>query len=155
MILPDASIARAAYFTSRIPTVAACTLLTGLAACSGRPAPAAAPIAQDMGHVLRDFDDIGAVRFPMVRTGSVLPSELQRPMSWHWDGPVDQAVRILAARIGYAADTVGQPVAPVLHFDIEHGTAASILDEMAAALETRASIAVDVPHHLIRVAWHA
>ncbi|GBQ91180.1 hypothetical protein AA0535_2230 [Asaia krungthepensis NRIC 0535] len=91
----------------------------------------------------------------MVRAGSVLPGELQRPMSWHWNGPVDRAVQILAARIGYAADVAGRSTAPIVIFDIERGTAASILDEMAAALENRASIAVDVPHHLIRVDWHA
>lgn len=135
--------------------VAASTLLEGLASCSAPPPPAAVPIAQDMGHVLRGFDGIGAVRFPMVRAGSVLPAELQRPMSWHWNGPADQAVRILAARIGYAADVIGHSPAPVVIFDIEGGTAASIVDEMAAALENRASIAVDVPHHLIRVDWHA
>jgi len=75
-------------------------------------------------------------------------------MSWHWNGPVDRAVQILAARIGYAADIADRSAAPIVIFDIEHGTAATILDEMAAALENRASIAIDVPHHSIRVDWH-
>lgn len=140
---------------SRVLVVVASALPAGLAACSASSPPPPVPIAQDMGHVLRGFDDIGAVRFPMVRAGSVLPSELQRPMSWHWNGPVDRAVRILASRIGYTADVVGQSTAPIVVFDIARGTAASILDDMAADLENRASIAVDVPHHLIRVDWHA
>ncbi|GBR20221.1 hypothetical protein AA105894_2504 [Asaia spathodeae NBRC 105894] len=118
------------------------------------PSPAE-PIAQDMGHVLRGFDKIGAMRFPMVRDGSVLPAELQRPMSWVWRGPVDQAVKILAERIGYRTVIADKPDAPTVTFSVDHGTAATILDEMASGLENRASIMIDVPQHLIRVDWHA
>lgn len=138
-----------------IAHLSCCALAGNLVGCMTPPTPPAEPIAQDMGHVLRGLDTIGAMRFPMVRDGSVLPAELQRPMSWTWRGPVDQAVKILAERIGYGTVVADKPDVPPVAFSVDHGTAASILDEMASGLENRASITIDVPQHLIRVDWHA
>ena len=107
-----------------------------------------------MHHILMAFDRAGAVRFPLVRPGSVLPPEMGQPVSWYWDGPVDQAVRLLAKRLGYAIAIPPNPHPPLIAIDQDDTTMGALLDEVAAAADGQAEIDVDVLHHVIEVQWN-
>ena len=139
----------------------ACTLLAtalALAACSGHPAappPTTPTTAQEMSGLLETMDGLGQIRFPMVRPGSVLPAEMNRPMSWHWSGPLDDAVSILARRVGYAAVTPAPAHAITVRVDDDNTTAGRLFDHLAAGADPRAEIDIDVPRHTIRIICHA
>lgn len=132
-------------------------LTTGLilSACAPHAPPPAPSVDQGMTHILSALDQTGAVRFPMVREGSVLPSEMNRPVSWHWEGPLDQGVRILAARAGYRTDIPSHTAPPVIRIDRDDTTLGGLFDELAAASASTARIEIDVPDHTIRILWHA
>jgi defect in organelle trafficking protein DotD len=120
-----------------------------------RATPSARPITQDMRQVLSALDAHAAVRFPMVRAGSVLPAEMKRPVDWHWTGPADEAVRIIAARVGYSAVVPSPSHGPIVSIDRDDAPISSLLDEIASAAGERMSIEVDVVSHIIRVVWNA
>ena len=124
-----------------------------LAGCSSGQERQPQPVAQGMAHVLAALDTAGSVRFPMVRSGSVLPAELERPMSWHWQGPLDRAVRIMATRLNYTAIVPPANKVPLVNIDRSNSTAAGLLDELAAASDEQARIDVDVIHHTIQITW--
>ncbi len=52
---------------------------------------------------------------PPVRSGAVVPEELQRPIGFAWNGLLDDGVRKVAAEVGYRVDVFGptnmQPLA--------------------------------------------
>lgn len=126
-----------------------------LSACAAHTTSPALSADQDMTHILSALDTTGAVRFPMVRDGSVLPAEMNRPVSWHWQGPLDQAVRLLAARAGYRTEIPAHTTTPVIRIDRDDTTLGRLFDEMAAASADVAGIEIDVPDHLVKVVWHA
>lgn len=127
---------------------------TAVSSCAHQGTAAAPTASQEMHHILTAFDQVGAVRFPLVRQGSVLPPEMEKPVSWYWQGPVDQAVRIVADRVGYAVDIPPDPDPPVISISEENTTMAGLLDEMAAAATDQAEIDIDVQSHTIRVKWN-
>lgn len=130
-------------------------VLLSISACAPRESEPQPTVDQGMAHILNSFDQVGAVRFPMVRAGSVLPAEMNRPMSWHWSGPVDRAVLLIANRLGYQAEIPAASAVPTVRIDREDTTIGGLLDEIAAASAGRAVIEVDVPNHTLRVIWHA
>ncbi|MBS1023070.1 DotD/TraH family lipoprotein [Gluconobacter kondonii] len=130
-------------------------LLSGLCACSEQPRPPVRPFDQDMNHILSALDQIGALRFPLVRAGSVLPAEMNRPVSWHWQGPLDEGIRLIARRVGYETEIPPCPAPPIIAVDQQATTFGRLLDEMASASSGHADIWVDIPHHVIRITWNA
>lgn len=129
--------------------------LTACGERSAAPQPTAPTMAQEMSGLLETMDGLGQIRFPMVRPGSVLPAEMNRPMSWHWSGSLDDAVRILARRVGYAAVTPAAAHTITVRVDDDHATAGRLFDHLAAAADPRAEIDIDVPLHTIRILCHA
>lgn len=136
------------------PAALLCTLAGVLAGCAPPPPAPVRGIAQDMTAVLHSMDQMGQVRFPMVRPGSVLPAELRRPMAWRWTGRLDTAVRLIGERVGYTVVTPLTPTSPLISIDEPDSTAAGLLDALAAAAEPEARIDVDLLSHTIRISWH-
>ncbi|WP_215767227.1 DotD/TraH family lipoprotein [Gluconobacter cerinus] len=130
-------------------------LLSGLCACSEQTQPPVHPYDQNMNHILSALDQIGAVRFPLVRAGSVLPAEMNRPVRWQWQGPLDEGVRLIATQVGYQTDIPPCASPPIIEVDQKTTTLGRLLDEMAAASSGHADIWVDIPHHVIRISWNA
>lgn len=129
-------------------------LIAALTACAPEPPPVH-PFDQDMNHILGALDQTGAVRFPMVREGSVLPAEMNRPVNWRWQGPLDEGVRLVAKEAGYQVDIPACSTFPTITIDQSNATLGSLLDEMASASSQAAVISVDVPHHAIRITCNA
>ena len=46
---------------------------------------------------------------PPTRSGAVVPEELQRPIGFAWNGPLDDGVRKVAAEVGYRVEVSGPP----------------------------------------------
>jgi defect-in-organelle-trafficking protein DotD len=91
-----------------------------LAYATTTPATAAVPIAT--APVASTPATAAAVAIPAfpppANTGPVVPEELQRPIAFAWNGPLDDGVRKVAAELGYRVDVSGplntQPVAVVV-----------------------------------------
>lgn len=132
-------------------------LAPALTACGGHrtAAPPATPtMAQEMSGLLETMDGLGQIRFPMARPGSVLPAEMNRPMSWHWSGRLDDGVRLLAGRVGYSVITPPAAHAITVRVDDDNTTAGRLFDHLAASADPRAEIDIDVPRHTIRIICH-
>ncbi|MBB2156614.1 DotD/TraH family lipoprotein [Gluconacetobacter diazotrophicus] len=138
----------AAYIATWTLCWTAMALLTGCS--SSPPPPVEQPITQDMNLVLSALDAHAAVRFPMLRSGSVLPAEMNRPVDWHWSGHITDGVRLIATKVGYTAIVPERNDGPVVSIDRENVPIHSVLDELAAAAGTRMTIEVDIPSHVIR-----
>lgn len=130
-------------------------MLSTLCACSRQGSLPVHTYDQDMNHIMSALDQIGAVRFPLVRAGSVLPAEMNRPVSWHWQGTLDKAVRLIADRIGYRFEIPPCSTPPIIVINQKATTFGDLLDEMATAASGRADIWVDIPNHVIRISWNA
>lgn len=130
-------------------------LLAPLLACSAPPRPQAPPLSQQMATLLGSMDRIGLVRFPLVRPGSVLPAEFNRPVRWHWSGTLEQGVSEIARQVGYSAE-VGDATGsgPAITISEDNATEATLLDELSAASNPTAEVDVDIPAHLIRIIRH-
>lgn len=126
-----------------------------LQACAPSPSDPPPPIDQQMEDVLTALDRTGMVRFPMVRPGSVLPAELERPFNWHWTGALEDGVKEIATRVGYRFLTSPSPPHPSIRIDRDQTSAAALLDALASASTAYATIDVDIRSHTIRVSWHA
>lgn len=129
-------------------------LLAPLLACSAPPRPQAPPLSQQMATLLGSMDRIGLVRFPLVRPGSVLPAEFNRPVSWHWSGTLEQGVSEIARQVGYRADVANTTSGPIIAISEDNATEATLLDELSAASNPTAEVDVDIPAHVIRIIRH-
>lgn len=92
-----------------------------------------------------------------------LPSEVSRPIAFSWSGPVEGAIRALAARLGYATWTgtaTGLPVpdpAPVVNVSVGVGSAsaAEIVEILNRQSRDRAVIVLDPDQRSIGVVYYA
>ncbi|GBR41045.1 hypothetical protein AA3266_2738 [Gluconobacter kondonii NBRC 3266] len=80
---------------------------------------------------------------------------MNRPVSWHWQGPLDEGIRLIARRVGYETEIPPCPAPPIIAVDQQATTFGRLLDEMASASSGHADIWVDIPHHVIRITWNA
>ncbi len=94
--------------------------LNGLRSVRPIPAMAAlpasiAPVAVAPGQAVvtvprTPVTSASAVAFPPpTRSGAVIPEELQRPIGFAWNGPLDDGVRKVAAEVGYRVEVSGPP----------------------------------------------
>lgn len=89
-------------------------------------------------------------------TNPVMPSELQRVVSFTWTGPLDAGVQKLADSIGYqvavTAPANSQPL-PVT-VTLSSTTIVSVFAALGDQAGTRATVQVDPLHRRIEVAHH-
>lgn len=93
---------------------------------------------------------------PPVRSGAVVPEELQRPIGFAWNGPLDDGVRKVAAELGYRVDVFGptnmQPLAVALP-----NTATTLIGAFKALGDqagTAATVRVDTINRRVEVIHH-
>lgn len=98
---------------------------------------------------------MGQVRFPMLRPGSVLPAEMNRPMRWDWTGSLDAGVRQIASMVGYKVLSTPVDHSPLVSIHRTHATAGELINELAAAGNPEWDVDVDTLHHTIRINQHA
>jgi|SRR5580658_992099 defect-in-organelle-trafficking protein DotD len=88
--------------------------------------------------------------------GPVVPAELQKIVSFAWQGPLDGAVRQLADTIGYTV-TINAPDHPApLPVGINTGPKqiVEIFRDLGDAAGSKATVEVDPLHHQIQVIHH-
>ena len=87
---------------------------------------------------------------------SVMPADLQRVVSFEWNGPLDQAVAKLSASIGYTFYTTAPANAAPLEVSIRMASvpAYQVFQSLGAEAGTRATVQVDPLHHQVQVIHH-
>ena len=145
--------------------LAAACLLAGCAtvhpvptavATVGMPNPEEA-LRQSMQHVDAEMAELDQLT-PAVTSASqpVLPEDLQRIVSFRWDGPLDQGVAELAQSIGYTFYTTAPPNARPLLVALEVSSvpAYQVFQALGAEAGTHATVLVDPLHHQVQVIHH-
>jgi len=93
------------------PTLISALLAAGCAGVNPVPTTVAIPgmpnpeeaLRQSMQHVDAEMAELGRLSPTVAReVQPVMPPDLQRVVSFEWNGPLDQAVAKLSASIGYA-----------------------------------------------------
>jgi defect-in-organelle-trafficking protein DotD len=152
---------------SRIPAtvIAAAIVLAGCAgtipvpttvATTGMPNPEAA-LVQSMQHVDAEMAKLGQLtRSDASASGPIVPAELQRVVSFEWNGPLDKAAAKLAASIGYTFHTAGpagqQPL--VVAIQLSSVPVYDVFQALGQEAGDRATVAVDPLHHQVQVLHH-
>jgi defect in organelle trafficking protein DotD len=125
-------------------------------ATPGMPNPEVA-LRQSMQHVDAEMAELGQLP-PAVAAPStpVIPEDLQRIVSFKWDGPLDQAVARLALSIGYTFYTTAPPDAQPVAVAIEVSSvpAFQVFQVLGEEAGTRATVEVDALHHQVQVIHH-
>lgn len=154
----------------RVPLVPALILFGLVAGCaapvhpvpttvvtSGMPNPEEAMLSS-MQHVNAEMAELGQLTPTPVTTsaGQVIPEDLQRIVSFSWNGPLDQAVAKVALSIGYTFYTTAPPDAKPVTIAIQLNSVPAYqvfqaLGEEAGALAT---VEVDPLHHQVQVIHH-
>lgn len=128
-------------------------LPVALAACH-HPPPPQPTLGQQMAILDGQANALAQTRYPVRRPGSVLPAELENPVSWHWSGTLRDGLSQIAGQIGYLLIMDDTGSGPVVAIHETNATQASLIDELALAAGPRYSVDIDVPTHEIRVSHH-
>ncbi len=147
------------------PALAAGLLLAGCAntipvpttvATPGMPNPETA-LRQSMQHVDAEMAELGQLT-PMAARSSapVLPEDLQRIVSFQWNGPLDQGVAKLAQSIGYTFYVTAPPGAQPLNVALQMTMVPvyRVFQALGEEAGTRATVEVDPLHHQVQVIHH-
>lgn len=124
-----------------------------LAACH-HPPPPQPTLGQQMAILDAQANALAQTRYPVRRPASVLPAELERPVSWHWSGTLRDGLRQIASQIGYRLIMDDTGPGPVVVIREATATQARLIDELNLAAGPRYSVNIDVPTHEIRVSHH-
>ena len=125
-------------------------------AIPGMPNPEEA-LRQSMQHVDAEMAELGRLSPTVARqVQPVMPADLQRVVSFEWNGPLDQAVAKLSASIGYTFYTTAPANAEPLEVSIRMASvpAYQVFQSLGAEAGTRATVQVDPLHHQVQVIHH-
>lgn len=93
---------------------------------------------------------------PPVAQPAIVPGELNRPINFAWNGPLDQGVQKLADLVGYHmsvyAPQNGKPL--VVSVQVSNVTALDAFRAIGNAAGTAASVVVDPQHQSVVVEHH-
>ena len=86
----------------------------------------------------------------------VVAAELDRPVSFVWNGLLDDGVRTLADRVGYRMTvTAPNPSKPLsVAVNLFNDTALAAFQALGNAAGASATVIVDPDHHLVEVDHH-
>lgn len=130
-------------------------LSLALAACHHIPPPPVLPtLGQQMAILDAQANALAETRYPVRRPGSVLPAEMEKPVSWHWTGTLRDGLSMVAGQTGYHLIMDDTGPGPVVAIHETNATQASLIDELNLAAGPRYSVYIDVPTREIRVSYH-
>lgn len=145
---------------------AAAAVLLVLAGCAGTSSPEPPDIeAEAMANpevaLVHSLDRVASATATLRAAaeaprsaGAVVPAELQKPIVWRWSGPLDQAAKALATKVGYAyADgSPDTPIAmPTVSVDVSGATVLDVLRSVGAQAGDRATLVVDPDRRIVQV----
>lgn len=144
-------------------SLATAGLLIALAGCASHPTDRSDVDAEATANpevaLLRSFDRVDRAMAAMratARPGQVAPSELQKPIVWRWSGPMDQAAKALADRIGwsYAAPGPDAPAMPTITVDANGTSILDVFRSIGTQAGNRATLLVDPDRRIVQVQRH-
>lgn len=156
--------------TSRVPFLSAATAVLLLAGCgavtpvpttvamAGLPNPEQA-LRQSMQHVDAEMAQLGQMLGAPVRSAAqpLIPEDLQRPVSFAWDGPLDAGVAKLAASIGYTFYTTGPAMQRPTDVAVRISSVPvyKVFQALGEKAGTLATVQIDPQHHQVQVIHHS
>jgi len=144
-------------------TLAAAALLAVLGGCARvgpeRPDVDAEGIANPEVALTRTMERVGKAMADLRAdrgTRTVLPAELQRPITWRWTGRLDEAAKALAERVGYAYAPPGPdaPAMPVVAVNVTDTPAIEVFRTLGTQAGTAATLVVDPEARIVQVKRH-
>ena len=114
-------------------------------------------LQQSIQHVDAEMAQLGQMSPSMSQAVQpVVPDDLQRTVSFEWNGPLDAGVAKLAASIGYVFLTTGpasQKPIPV-SIRISSVPVFEVFQALGAEAGTLATVQIDPQHHQVQVIHH-
>ena len=109
-------------------------------------------IVKTMERVAKAMDDLRAGR----GARGVVPAELQRPVTWRFTGPLDQAAQALAERVGYAYAPPGPdaPAMPVVAINAQATPAIEVFRTLGEQVGSAVAVVVDPETRIVQVKRH-
>jgi len=126
-------------------------------AVPGMPNPEVA-LQQSMSTVAAEMEKLGQLGpAATVRAEPVVPADLQRIVSFQWNGPLDQGVAKLAQSIGYTFTLTTPPgVVPLpVSINVASVPVYQVFRTLGEQAGTKATVQVDPLHHQVEVIYHA
>lgn len=123
----------------------------------GMPNPEIA-MRESFAHVDAEMSELGRMSPHQVSRAAppVVPGELDKVVSFEWNGPLDGAVQKLADTIGYTVAVSGPVGARPLPIGISTGPQRvyEVFQEIGGAVGNQATVQVDPLHHRVNVIHH-
>ena len=122
----------------------------------GMPNPEIA-LQTSMRDVNAEMAELNGIVPPPPPAVPVVPADLNRVVSFSWNGTLDQAVAKLALSIGYTFYVSAPPnVEPMnVSIDVTSDTVYDILQKLGNDAGSRATVAVNPLNHQVEVTYHA
>jgi defect-in-organelle-trafficking protein DotD len=126
-------------------------------ATPGMPNPEEA-LRQSMQHVDAEMAQLGQMSRAAVQVAQqdVVPEDLQRTVTFTWNGPLDAGVAKLAASIGYTFYTTGPSTQQPLNVAIAISSVPvfRVFQALGEEAGTQATVQIDPQHHQVQVIHH-
>jgi defect-in-organelle-trafficking protein DotD len=126
-------------------------------ATPGMPNPEEA-LRQSMQHVDAEMAQLGQMSRAAVQVAQqdVVPEDLQRTVTFTWNGPLDAGVAKLAASIGYTFYTTGPSTPQPLNVAIAISSVPvfRVFQALGEEAGTQATVQIDPQHHQVQVIHH-
>ena len=141
-------------------------LVTGCASVTPVPTTVATPgmpnpeeaLRQSMQHVDAEMAQLGQMSPAAVQVAqqTVVPEDLQRTVTFTWNGPLDAGVAKLAASIGYTFYTTGPSTQQPLNVAIAISSVPvfRVFQALGEEAGTQATVQIDPQHHQVQVIHH-
>lgn len=111
-------------------------------------------LQSSMTRIQKAMADLQATR---AGARPVLPDELNRPIVWKFDGPLDVAAKAIADRVGYSYAPPGtdMPAAmPDVSVNVNGSPIIDVLRSLGSQAGNRATLFVDPAHRIVQVRRH-
>ena len=154
------------HATKMMPALLALGLVSGCAttsvptdvAATGMP-NAELALRRTLDQVSSEMTQIGGMQpvgtAAAAQAAPVVPEELQKPVQFVWNGPLDAGVQKLAATIGYTVSVVApqnpQPIPVAVNVS---GQVLGAFQALGAQAGASATVEVDPLHHQVQVVHH-
>lgn len=121
-------------------------------------------LADAADRAARSLESLAAVeqvRTPSASAAAAMipnaPIELQKAVTFSWNGPVEPVARDLAARAGYSFRTVGnQPPAPItVALDITNEPIVQVLRDLGLQMGSRGDLKLDANRRTVEIIYAA
>lgn len=151
-----------------MPLLPACMLALPLLAACATPnvgtdvATAGMPNAEvalrdSMRQVDAEMASLGMMTPAQSYAAPVVPAELNRPVVFSWNGPLEAGVRTVAERVGYRVVVTSEPGARPVTVAVDTGpaTALEAFAALGVAAGASATVRVDTQRRQVEVIHHA